>query len=831
MPVYATHYWLDSSGANDLYEVIISNFSIKGDKDYILRVTWKDNRYVDESLQIHYEFVNGVLDKNSIRLYSLSKYDKTCLDTNIPTSKSLTKYSDCLKAQDKSNLEFKNVNIETGTLTGQEYKLEQNTNTSCIKEKDCLKLNISYPVYSWKPYVPIITSIVQKDFVAIDDVNVSACGILDVANENYTLNKSLVFTTYAASCIKFQTNENISLDMGGYNITGNGEIGSKGILVVSNNIKIMNGYFYGLYTGIDIESNNCNIINVTSNLAAWSGISMYSDNNILTDVTMLSNYIDIYLISSINNTVLNTSYISESLDATSQLIRKWYMNSFVGISPASPLSGVLFNLTNNSGVSIFSDLTGVLGTVARQSITEYINNAGTKTYYNSYTVTVSKSGYFGQSRLFNFTALGGNAFANFTMVGDVTAFGVCNSSLTNVLVNFTFKDETTDSFITAKIDSLSVSWYTATNLTVRTFIYSNAAANESLQLCADSPGIVIIPSLVLKYSNANYWQRTYTVATSYGPTTTNKILYLLSTTYGAQVSFQVQSQAGGGISGTTVQVQRLVSGSWELINEDLTDSSGIVTFILNTDYQHQITFVKSGFQTSVLTIRPTQPIYTVYLVPTASSASYTNLLEGIRYNVGPSSGFLQSNTTYLFWFNITSSSVNLTNYTLQLELVNGTILNSTTGTNPYGGNLSVTLNTGDYQQIYGKYYININGTNILIDPSIWSLRNITAGDNSIWKFITNLKNYNTNIEDNYTKLWFLFFIMFMLLAAFTYTTGMELAQPGITLFLVMFIVFVFSLAGFFTIDFSPNTTMNKYGILIVTIFLSVGYFLGRLRDT
>jgi len=236
LPVYATHYWTDSKGNNDLYEVIISNFSIKGDKDYILRVTWKDERYISESLQIHYEFKNGELDKNSIKLYSLSKYDKGCMD-NLDTSLSSNKYQNC-EIQDKSKLRFKNINIEIGTLTGYETRKE------IINDSE---INVKYPTYSWKPYSNIITNIAKRDFIAVDDVNVSACGTLGTANEVYNLNQSIIVT---GTCMLFTAN-NITFNMRGYNLTSTIYAGQA--FYIMNNVNgstIMNGSIEGVDWGI-----------------------------------------------------------------------------------------------------------------------------------------------------------------------------------------------------------------------------------------------------------------------------------------------------------------------------------------------------------------------------------------------------------------------------------------------------------------------------------------------------------------------------------------------------------------------------------------------------
>ena len=125
LPKYATHYWMPEG--LDKYEVIVSNFSIKDNSDYILRVTWYDERYIDETLQIHYSFKNKKLKKQDIDIIPLSDYNRDCL-MGLTTSNKEKK--DCEKEIKKSKLKLNDVDIEIGMLEGYESRAEQNI--SCL---------------------------------------------------------------------------------------------------------------------------------------------------------------------------------------------------------------------------------------------------------------------------------------------------------------------------------------------------------------------------------------------------------------------------------------------------------------------------------------------------------------------------------------------------------------------------------------------------------------------------------------------------------------------------------------------------------------------------
>ena len=457
LPVKATHYWINDG--LDKYEVIVHNFSIKDNDDYALRVTWYDDRYVSENLQIHYEFKNGKLSKNDIQLYSLSEYDKSCMD-DISLSLSANKYNDCKLQQNKAKLKFQNKNIEIGTIVDYEIKIKKDLN--CKLKEGCDLIEVSYPVYSWGTFKDISTKDIPSNFIAVDDVAVSACGTLAVEGETYNLNTSL---NVSGSCFIIGA-DNITINMGGFNITGDDTGNGIDIPDTFTDTIITDGLIYDFDVGIRISdgfnadySYYNNITNMTIYSSASTGIylnnmakyntfrdinifnstddsimfrtgssgqganynnftninintvfdsagdgTIISDDsggNIFVDSEFYTNHTIVIRMSQgsstsgMDITFINCTYNSSneafSGSFSRYIYRRWYLDLTINNSAGNLQNANVISYYSN-GSQESSTLTGADGTT-RQELTEYINNAGTKTYYTPHTINISKATY------------------------------------------------------------------------------------------------------------------------------------------------------------------------------------------------------------------------------------------------------------------------------------------------------------------------------------------------------------------------------------------------------------------------------------------------------
>jgi len=411
--------------------------------------------------------------------------------------------------------------------------------------------------------------------------------------------------------------------------------------------------------------------------------------------------------------------------------------------------------------------------------------------------------------------------------------GLCNATLTVPYINFTFKDEETDSTLNATIDTSTWEYWLGDGTYTKELLFSNTTENPSYAFCFTPGTETLHNTRSVQYASSGYPQRKYDASSDLTNSTTNQILYLLSSADGIYTSIHVVDQTITNVVGITVTVERQFAGVWTVVGQEVTGDAGLVTFWVNPDYDHRFTFVGDDCEGTVTVIRPTQTQYTQQLsCGVEVEAEYISPFKGIDYSISPKGGtWLPEETVYPFTFNITANLGNLVFYSINITDKDGNLLNSTCGTTSTGGNLTVFLDTTGYDKLYGYYYIDIGNGTILMDPSLWPVSDIEAGRGSIKTFFINLIGSEPDIEDNYSTLMLIFTVLFVGFAAFCFSTGMELTQPGITLFILFFFVAIFSISGYFTIDFAPSDFINKYGILLVVFFLTGGYALGQWAKT
>ncbi len=169
--------------------------------------------------------------------------------------------------------------------------------------------------------------------------------------------------------------------------------------LINNQIETLNTYSYGIHLKDESKAfMNGNYINSSFD----NGILIESsNNNFVKNSYIISNNTYDVKVSGLNNTFLNSTYSDESV--TGQLIRKWYLNVKVNETNVSNINQANVTGWNVSGAFTFSELTNSNGIIETQELIEYINNAGTKTYYTNYTVNVTKTNYENDSQSTNLT--------------------------------------------------------------------------------------------------------------------------------------------------------------------------------------------------------------------------------------------------------------------------------------------------------------------------------------------------------------------------------------------------------------------------------------------
>lgn len=375
-----------------------------------------------------------------------------------------------------------------------------------------------------------------------------------------------------------------------------------------------------------------------------------------------------------------------------------------------------------------------------------------------------------------------------------TVFTICNSNYTIKSLNVSFKDENNLNPINASIPVSTFTYYLGDGKVSRTYTYSNTTNNPTYTFCSGVPeSLKVIPYIQYK-QGTNYPQRIWqpTVQT-YNQTVSNLTLYLLNSINGIYVTYQVMDGIGNKLSGVDVKATREIEGEIFQVGNGQTDLAGGITFWLNPDFLHTITFTKSGYTTFVLSQFPTQALYTVML-GSQSTSDVNDYIKGITYQVLPQFGSTL-NVSKLYNFNMTfnSSYWNTSSFGFVLYGDNNVIgANSSTGSN---GFISNTLNISAYKHIGMKIYWVINGTTTYGINNGWLTFNYDEGTEwSIWNLFKDLSNYTTEGDGifglNQSSLNFIIFLIIFLSVGIT-SYKFSITSPAVVSGMIFALVFLF----------------------------------------
>ncbi|MBU2576180.1 MAG: hypothetical protein KKF50_00480 [Nanoarchaeota archaeon] len=138
-------------------------------------------------------------------------------------------------------------------------------------------------------------------------------------------------------------------------------------------------------------------INSTAPNAFASDIFIYGggDGNVFRNMNLLGSNWSSYIanLGGKNNTFVNVSYNGgEFVGTSADLTRKWYYQAYVN-DGVNPIKGASIHGVSADGLKEFSAVTSIGGMTEVLELGEYVNNAGLKTFYSPYSLTVSKEGY------------------------------------------------------------------------------------------------------------------------------------------------------------------------------------------------------------------------------------------------------------------------------------------------------------------------------------------------------------------------------------------------------------------------------------------------------
>jgi hypothetical protein len=391
-------------------------------------------------------------------------------------------------------------------------------------------------------------------------------------------------------------------------------------------------------------------------------------------------------------------------------------------------------------------------------------------------------------------------------------------------INFSFKNEADSSVINASVPS-STFYYSIGTIGVRnkTLSFSNTTENFAYAFCFDPINNSINTNIDLDYKSTGYPQRSYVNdGLVLNNISTNKILYLLKTADGVYSTYQVVNYADQVIEDVYVYVERLISGTYEYIEEGYTDSAGSITFFLNPDYEHRLTFQKSGYSTEVLTIYPTQSTYTVTLGE-EETTNVSNYHLGIKYDISPNLDVLYNQTDYNFTLNMTSDYWRLTESGFVLTNGSGVHLGVASCTTATGCVSSVTVNTANHSSIKMDYYWKIYDQaeyHYLNGTRTWRVFIKGERKSVFTMFKEDVEKLGHGFND-FTKAIISIFIIIFAVGVGSYYTGVY--SPLAILGEIFFLVFFLDMIGFIP-NITGAITSHFITALIGVLFLGYAIF-------
>ncbi len=400
---------------------------------------------------------------------------------------------------------------------------------------------------------------------------------------------------------------------------------------------------------------------------------------------------------------------------------------------------------------------------------------------------------------------------------------LCNSTLNVPFLNFTFEDESDNSKINATIESATFYFWLGADRTLNsTLNFADSGQNYSYAFCFLPSYKTVNIDTTIQYDASGYVQRNYHLAGNFTNSTSDITLYLLSETDGLYVTYQVVSGSNQPIPDVFTNVTRTIGGTEVLVGSGTTGDDGGVTFWLNPDYSHTLTFEKEGYEKLILTHVPTQPTYTVELSSISTVSDVSDYSRGISYSIEPVNKTLTNGSDYDFKFTISSSYWALDEYGFILKNSTGAVLGSDSGSNSAGGETSATINTANHTNIIMEYYWYTNLTYSNGSTSWYVTNNVDYGY-SIWTFFIHLKTYTTSGMfglNVWSRTLIIFLIIFGLTGAISYYSG--LTSPAAVL-MELFVLVAFFDVGLSLVP-SPIGAVSHFPTIFVGLILT-GYLI------
>lgn len=496
---------------------------------------------------------------------------------------------------------------------------------------------------------------------------------------------------------------------------------------VSNNVPAHNTTFFGAnFTNPSptkrVDYLNLYLYGVGGEQVKWKNFNVYKENSILIENSIFN--MTIYANDTLGN--INSSYINWSYKVFANLI------DYNTTTYETMQETFIINVTANSSLTSVKLVYNGTEYPATQSGSSYSKTLSIPTVSSQTTLPF----------YWKFTYAGDtiNSSSSNQTVNPII-FTLCNSTYTNDFLNISFKDEASSTDINASITSSTFVYYLGNGTVNKTYSFSNSTNNMNYSFCASPTDKTFHVDPYVQYKQGtDYPQKTWDpLIINYTATVTNQVLYLLSSTEGIYVTFQVVNAADQVLSGVSSNIT--LAGS--LVGSGTTGADGLVTYWLNPDSTYTAMFYLSPYSTYSTTQQFTQTSYTISLgsVATDSGTTGSSSHQGVNYTIQPSpASYLSSNTSYVFNFSVDSSYWSLDSYGFNITNSTGFSFGEVSDTTSGGGKVSLTLNTSSNQSFTMNYYWVIDSVTTRASVT-WLIVDTSGNTFSISHLVDNFATY------------------------------------------------------------------------------------------
>jgi hypothetical protein len=416
-------------------------------------------------------------------------------------------------------------------------------------------------------------------------------------------------------------------------------------------------------------------------------------------------------------------------------------------------------------------------------------------------------------------------------------FAVCNDTFYEDALNFTVYDEYNSSLLIA--DWISLFSYNLHDRFSAVGSASNTTVGQIKQdWCiepSDNSANFDISGYV-QYNSVDYPTRRYYITNgTYSNITTSIPLYLLGVDRGIYVRYRTVTSTGSTLAGVSVTAQKLIGGSYVTIEQETSDTAGLVTFWLGFDYDYQLTFSKTGYITSTVSVnKPSSGDIQNYIMLSEGESGSTNstgFSSQLSYYFYPTSGDLVNDTTYYFAAiaNSTSTSWIITDCNYTLKLTNNTVLLQAAGTFTTTWCYSNQLyNIVDYTNVVSVLTLEqLQGSseNVQDLSKTYSVIYFYQGKYSLMTSIDDVNGFSKGGFNNFTRI--LIAVCIICTVTFYANNRITFPNPDALIMFVLALVLLFSWMGWFTVTGLSDPFVDKYAIFTTLLCFGVGFMLWR----